>query len=459
MAFARLGRALEAILLISSTLVFFLHLGRNSLIEYDEGIYALVSKRMFESGEMATLQWRKDLPWFDKGPLYFWLTAPLLKIWGYEALPIRFWSALLGLATVVCLYLIGRRLVDRWTGLLAAIILSSTVGFVYYARLGMLDVPNAFFNTVSVLLMMESRRRKIWIYWAAGVLGLGFLNRGLLVFLGPIAYLVYLLTTGWRPRLSRGLTVSMIIFLAVVLPWHLTMVIRHGTDFLSTYFGHQMFSRFFNVIEGKGAPFFWYLTVVRTHFRVWTIPLILSLPLIVYRLFRGDCVIRLISIWVILTIAVFSLAQSKLIWYIMPIYPPLALLVAYCLRMVLGKLKRGVGFSVILTLMVAVWYLGSNWSRVLTLDFNRDLRLVVKESNRYSEPPVLLNAGQSFSVTAFYSRKEIKDIPVAELPEALRSGAQAIIGLKDFEGLTDPSFAYSILYRSGELVLLTKLVK
>ena len=173
--------------------VFFFQLGKNSLIEFDEGIYALVARRMAESGDLLNLTWREDVPWFDKGPFYFWLTAPLLKVFGFEALPVRFWSAFLGLLTVAGVFLIGKKLMDDYAGVLAAVVLSSTIGFVYYARLGMLDVPNAFFNTMSVLFLIYSRENRKFLYLAAAVLGLGFLNRGFLVMLGSLSYLIYVL--------------------------------------------------------------------------------------------------------------------------------------------------------------------------------------------------------------------------------------------------------------------------
>lgn len=450
-------RILVFLTLLFSLFVFFFRLGDRSLIEFDEGVYALVAKRMAQSSDFLTLRWQEGKAWFDKGPLYFWLTAPLLKIFGYSAFNVRFWSSFLGFLTVVSVFLIGITLADVYVGVIAASVLSATVGFVYYARLGMLDAPNAFFNTAAVWLLIKAQRNPKFLYPLSVIAAMGFLNRGFIAFLGPFAYLAYRLIFD-RPfgRFGRDAVLACLLFVALTLPWHAVMFFLYRGDFLDTYFSHQMFRRFGQAIEGKGAPLFWYLDVVKTHFRVWFVLLGLFVPVIGYRLFKHDRIVWLISLWAGFTFAVFTLAQSKLIWYILPIYPPLALLVAYCLVLLLRKMGTTALFGVaLLTIFVAALYDFRQRSRIYPPDFNGDLVRVVVKSNDYPGGGRLVVANLGFSVTSFYSRRVVRAVPLAELPGLLGENDLGVAFLSDLERVKGGQ-VFETLYQSGEVVLMAK---
>jgi len=124
------------ILLVFSSFFLFWQLGRNHLIEWDEGIYALVAKNILRTGDWLTFTWQHGFPWFEKPPLYFWLTALLVKILGTTSLAPRIWSALFGLGSIITTYLLGKKMFGEKVGLVAGFILASTTGFLYYARLG-----------------------------------------------------------------------------------------------------------------------------------------------------------------------------------------------------------------------------------------------------------------------------------------------------------------------------------
>ena len=74
----------------------FWGLGTTQLIDWDEAIYAQVARNIAETGHFLTLQWYKGAPWFEKPPLYMWLTAPLISLLGNTSLAARFWSAVAG---------------------------------------------------------------------------------------------------------------------------------------------------------------------------------------------------------------------------------------------------------------------------------------------------------------------------------------------------------------------------
>ncbi|MEA2020178.1 MAG: glycosyltransferase family 39 protein [Patescibacteria group bacterium] len=150
-------------------------------------------------------------------------------------------------------------------------------------------------------------------------------------------------------------------FLIVAVPWHWLMIIKHGDSFVKEYFGYHVLERASESIEMHGRPFWWFNVVIRHWARYWYVVgviaffvLVLSLGFFVWKKWRSnelDPFQRLhpklrslitavfeikerhefeagvfIFLWLVLTFFIFSFSKSKIQWYIMPIYPPLALL-------------------------------------------------------------------------------------------------------------------------------------
>src|ERR1051325_5322266 len=93
-------------------------LGAGSLAAWDEAIYAQVSKEIALSGDWLTLRWEYQ-PWFEKPPLFMWMTALFYRLFGVSEFWARLPSALSGIALVVVTYSIGKLTGGRRVGLLA----------------------------------------------------------------------------------------------------------------------------------------------------------------------------------------------------------------------------------------------------------------------------------------------------------------------------------------------------
>src|SRR5437867_2873148 len=104
-----------------SSIFLFLYLGNGSLASWDEAIYASVAKEIIQSGNWLKFTLGGE-PWTDKPPLAIWVTAVFYKLFGINEFSARFFSALCGLGTVIVTYLLGRKLLNRWTGFLGALV-------------------------------------------------------------------------------------------------------------------------------------------------------------------------------------------------------------------------------------------------------------------------------------------------------------------------------------------------
>src|SRR2546428_2651803 len=125
------------ILLALSLLLFFVKLGM-PFLDPDEGLYATIAHEMLSRGDWV-IPHINGLPYLEKPPLYFWLTALTFQLFGLSEWATRLWSALAALCTVLLTCRIGRRLYGRPAGLLAGLVLPAAFGTELYARLSSTD--------------------------------------------------------------------------------------------------------------------------------------------------------------------------------------------------------------------------------------------------------------------------------------------------------------------------------
>ena len=106
------------VVLVVSLPFLFVTLGM-PLLDPDEGLYASIAQEMLSRGDWV-IPHVNGLPYLEKPPLYFWLTALTFRAVGPTEWAVRLWSALATLGAVLLTWRIGRRLYGPRAGLLAA---------------------------------------------------------------------------------------------------------------------------------------------------------------------------------------------------------------------------------------------------------------------------------------------------------------------------------------------------
>jgi 4-amino-4-deoxy-L-arabinose transferase-like glycosyltransferase len=327
----RLARWLPAGLGLLAALLIFAGLGSGSLHNLDESRHALVAENILHDGDWLTLH-HEDAPYFNKAPLKFWLTALTFRLGGVNAWTARLWSALFAWGAVVVTGLLGARLYDRRTGLLAAFILATSTQFLYShcARTGELDSALLFFWTLACLLVVAGTRRRPLFYLGCAAVGLC----GMVKHLGFVPELLLILGLWlglgghWRALGAATLLRGLGIVLLVALPWHAWQYVRHGAAFVDTYFGREMIYRTLEYGNTRhGESFF--LIVLKDGLFPWS----LLLPLAIWRLTRTRAPFALRpgllpALWSVVVIVLITSSRVKLQWYVLPAYPALGLLLA-----------------------------------------------------------------------------------------------------------------------------------
>ncbi|HEX2831085.1 MAG TPA: glycosyltransferase family 39 protein [Burkholderiales bacterium] len=309
-------------------------LERRALWEPDEARYAEIPREMVATGDWTTPR-LNDLLYFEKPPLQYWATATAYTLFGQRHWTARLWIALTGLAGALLVLHAGRKLYSPTAGAAAAVILASSLLYFGMGHINTLDMGLALFTSITVLALALGLRddagekeRAVSVYAAWGAAGLAVLSKGLVGIVLPAGALVgysllYRDASVWK-KLSplRGAA----LLLAVSAPWFIA-VSRANPDFAQFFFIHEHFTRFTTHEHHRVQPWFFFVPALLAGTLPWIVPMIAGWM----RGLRRDAGTRFqpsafLAIWALVVFVFFSASGSKLVPYILPMFPALALL-------------------------------------------------------------------------------------------------------------------------------------
>ena len=329
------SRSLLAGLWLSLALLWFLPLNYPHLFDPDEGRYAEIPREMVASGDWVTP--RLDaIKYFEKPPLGYWATAAAFEIFGQHAWTVRLWPALSGMFGLMLTWALGRRLYDQRAALLAVMVQASALLYVALARIATLDMGLSFglqlAMTALVLLVLqprpgEAQSRRLPLLLGVGV-ALAVMSKGLVGILipGAVAVLFMLIHRDWRLPLRAQLWWTFAALLLLAAPWFV-LVSARNPEFAHFFFIFQHFQRYLSRAEfDRYQPVWFFLPVLALGFLPWTTLLPPALRAGWRAARSGERATSLLLIWAGFVLVFFSLSQSKLAPYIVPMLPPLSLL-------------------------------------------------------------------------------------------------------------------------------------
>jgi 4-amino-4-deoxy-L-arabinose transferase-like glycosyltransferase len=329
------GRDL-ALLALALGLLWGLALGSRSLWRPDEGRYVEIPRGMVTTGDYVTPR-LNGVKYFEKPPLFYWLEAGAVRLFGIEEWALRLVPGLFALAGCLAVYAAGRRLYGRRAGFLAAFVLATAPLYYFLGNTINLDMAVSVLLTLALLAFLIAveepegprRRSLLWAFYVA--LALATLTKGLIgiVIPGMIIFVWMALLNEWRLLLRMRLVSGAVLFLLVAVPWHV-LVARANPEFLYFYFVHEHFLRYTTKLHDRYEPPWYFLPILLGGLIPWTAFLVQALRDALpasWRDRRERRVELFLALWAVLVVGFFSLSDSKLIPYILPAAPPLALLI------------------------------------------------------------------------------------------------------------------------------------
>ncbi|HLB51751.1 hypothetical protein A3F07_00980 [candidate division WWE3 bacterium RIFCSPHIGHO2_12_FULL_38_15] len=376
-------------LCLLSAFLIFVSLGKNHLIPWDEAIYAKISKNMVVSGDYIVQRWVPHEVWYEKPPLYMWMTAAFMKVLGFSSLAARITSALFGFASVLLVFKFGKYMYGKTAGLISAFVLLTTTQFLYYSRSSMLDVTTTFFITAAIFSYWISKynKRMFWPILSGVFIGLAVMTKGvigLLPFGIMVFYEFYLFIISDRDVSFKSLQNLLITFVSsavIFLPWHIKMYGLFGDVFINKYIVYHVLDRATSAIEDKGRPFWWYIIVIKVSMRVWFLALLGALPVTLYTLAKSFTEKSksaankkeiFLLIWMAFIFMFFSVSTSKLVWYIIPFYPAASLFVGSFLSKIIAWASSKVKFMDLFSFRLISIYLLVSFGLIYLL-YNKNL--------------------------------------------------------------------------------------
>jgi 4-amino-4-deoxy-L-arabinose transferase-like glycosyltransferase len=317
------GAAAVAVLAL---VLFFFHLGTYGLWEPDEARYAEIAREMLASGNFI-IPHLDYVPYIEKPPLLYWLTAGSMKLFGINEFAARLVNATAALIGVVAAYLFGLRAFDQRRAILAGAILATSALYAVMAQVLTTDTLLTALTTIAMFaffLQWRDGGRWWWICYPA--IGTAVLTKG------PIGAAIPFITAAiflWNQEQWRGavrrfhLIAGLMITATVSLPWFITITLRQP-GFFDFYFVGEHLRRFLEPHYSHGEPIYFYVPVIMGGLMPWSLA-ILFIP---WRSLERSPARRFCLIAAATVFILFSLASAKLVPYILPAFPFAALAVA-----------------------------------------------------------------------------------------------------------------------------------
>jgi len=338
-----------SLLLVGVSALFFLpFLGGVRLFDWDEINFAEAAREMTALGDYGRVHIDYQ-PFYEKPPLFFWLQAFWMNVFGVSEFTARLPNALCGIVTLVYLYHIGTKLHGHRFGVLWSLAYLGSVLPHLYFRSGIIDpVFNLFIFISLVNLIFAAWKReelgtrlivprREWTYLIIGgvALGLAILTKG------PVALLVLGLTVlaywllgrlRWFLSVWQGL---IFLLVASVLPlaWVGLEVQQHGPEFINAFIAYSI--RLLTTPDAGhgGFPGYHVIILLVGCFPASIFALRAFRPLFIERNFQRD-----FRRWMIILFGVvlvlFTVVQSKIVHYSSLCYFPITYLAALTLTQI-----------------------------------------------------------------------------------------------------------------------------
>jgi 4-amino-4-deoxy-L-arabinose transferase-like glycosyltransferase len=338
------GRLLEGrrtlilrLTLATLTIAWFAFLGERALYDPDEGRYAEIPREMLQGTDWLTPH-LNDLVYLEKPPLQYWMTAISFRLFGESETAARLATGIAGYLSLVIVFLLGRRLWGNAAGVEAVFLTGASALFVLLAHQLTLDMLLSFWLLACLACFLlaqlnahRDRRCRHWMLGSWTAMALAVLTKGLVAVLLPAATLIlYALWQRDRDVLRRlYIRWGLPVFLVIAVPWF-ALAARANRGFIHFFFVREHLQRFLTPIEHRSEPGWFFMAVMGVGILPW-LPQALAALARTWRLGepRGQFdPVRVLWVWIVFTFLFFSLSDSKLIPYVLPIVAPLALLCA-----------------------------------------------------------------------------------------------------------------------------------
>lgn len=326
---------INAVIALVAALFFIPFLGSVHLFDWDEINFAESAREMLASGDYLNVQIH-FVPFWEKPPLFIWMQALSMKIFGINEFAARFPNAMCGIISLIILYHAGKKVFDTRFGLIWTLLYAGSILPFFYFKSGIIDPwfnLFIFLGIFQLYLYFETDEHKALHALAAGLfIGLAILTKGPVALLvSGLSGLIFLIVKKFQVRVRFT---DLLLFLCTLLLaggfWFILQIIEGNFNIIADFITYQI--RLFKTKDAGHGGFLLYHFVILFigvfPASVFALPSIL--PVRKNQTNRGNFYLWMIILfWVVLIL--FTIVKTKIVHYSSLCYFPLTFAGAFTL--------------------------------------------------------------------------------------------------------------------------------
>lgn len=327
-------RLVLCLVLALTAIIAFAFQGSRGLWDPDEGRYTNVALEMIHSGDYLTPRRHHESMHVTKPPVTYWAIAASAEIFGENEWAFRTPMALAFILTVYLVYELGKSFAPGRPWFPALIYLCSPVPLLA-ANAITTDTLLACAETAAVLCYANFRfsgKHRYWLDAMWAIFGFAFMIKG------PPALMPLLAIVVWEWRASRFKSlvrpVGWIFFIVLGFTWFIWITSKHP-ELLRYFFDHELVERVATASHDRHGEWYGGLLVYLPTLALGSLPW--GCLVAWRRWFKQERIAlpaasKFLWLWLLLPLAVFMLARSRLPFYLLPLFVPMSLLLAQSLQ-------------------------------------------------------------------------------------------------------------------------------
>ncbi|MDQ0197180.1 ArnT family glycosyltransferase [Neobacillus ginsengisoli] len=328
------------ILLVMAAFNLFDRLGYFPIYSWDEARHGVSAYEMIKNNNYIVNTYRDKIDYWNLKPLLsFWAIIAGYKIAGFNALGLRLFSAIFAMLTIIMVTVFVCKKYGKVASIISMVVLSTCTQFLinHSARTGDADSLFVFLFTIANLSLLLWNKNIKWLYVSGLAFAFAFLTKSWHSGNIAIIMVLYLFFTGKYKQLSfkNWFFLGMCMFLPILI-WGVFRYQYDGLKFFKEMILYDLLQRSSTTIEGHVGGVLYYVSILLRFFSFWI--MILCPLVLLFFLKRNFSIKKLISskkkndmigvcLWVLVPFLLFTVAKTKIRWYILPVYPALSIIV------------------------------------------------------------------------------------------------------------------------------------
>ena len=329
-------KTIQILIIVIGSFLFIPFIGQSHLFDWDEINFAEAAREMLVTNDWLTVQ-INYLPFWEKPPLFIWMQALSMKVFGINEFAARFPNAICGIVTLLVLFRLGRSILNSKLGLLWALLYACSILSFIYFKSGIIDpwfnlfIFLGIYNISAFTRSTDKLHRYRFVGLSALFIGLAVLSKGpvaLLVF--GLVTVIYFIVKKFKVKFNLGhVILFLIISLFVGGFWFILQMLNGNLEIIKDFFVYQV--RLFQTEDAGHGGFLFYHFVVLF---IGVFPASIYAFLYFKRFPKDERLVffefktwMVILLWTVLIL--FTIVKTKIIHYSSLAYFPLTFIAAY----------------------------------------------------------------------------------------------------------------------------------